>query len=123
MKSFVVVSLIGIVALAFAGCASKHEKGVSSSYKSQWVNVKADTVKTTNAAKAVLEAEGLKDVTASSTNLDGTATAKKADGTVIKVSVKKIETGSDVSVSVGTLGDPKLGADLVAKIKARAEAL
>jgi hypothetical protein len=107
--------------LAAVGCASKHEDGVKSTYRSQYSEIVADTVTTTNAAKAVLEAEGLKDVTASSTNADGKATAKKADGTEITVDVEKADAGSKLRINVGMLGDPKYGAELAAKIKAKAE--
>jgi hypothetical protein len=61
-------------------------------------------------------------VTASSTNVDGKATGKKADGTKVTVSVKKKgDNSSEVSVNVGTMGDPSLGADLARKVKQRAE--
>lgn len=122
MKTILAAAVLAVTAATFVGCASKHKDGVTSSYRSQWTDVAADTVKTTEAAKAVLESEGLKNVTGTSTNVDGTASGKKADGTAVNVSVQKKETGgSQVSVTVGTLGDPTLGADLVTKIKARAE--
>jgi len=113
-----VATLLGIGSSA---CQSHHEEGVTSSYHSQWTNVSADTQKTTDAAKAVLESESLKDVKASSTSVDGTAEAKKADGTAVSVAIKKVDTGSEVSVTVGTLGDPAYGAELAKKIKDKAE--
>jgi hypothetical protein len=116
--ALMVGSLLGLVSTA---CQSHHEEGVTSSYHSQWTNVAADTKTTTDAAKSVLESEGLKEVKASSTSVDGTAEAKKADGTDISVAIKKIDTGSQVSVTVGTLGDPALGAELAKKIKDKAE--
>lgn len=103
------------------GCASRHEKGVRSDYRTQWTNVNADTQTTTEAAEAVLEEHDLKDVTSSSTAVDGVAQAKQADGTNVKVDVKKEGTGSQVSVTVGRLGNPELGAELANDIKARAE--
>ena len=119
----VVVLLAGFVGATpwQSGCASS-EKGVKTNYRTQWTNVAADTRTTTEAARAVLDAEGLKDVSASSTNVDGKASGKKADGTKVSVLVKKKgESSSEVSVNVGTMGDPSLGADLARKIKDRAE--
>lgn len=119
------VAIAGLVAallgLGSAACQSHHEQGVTSSYRSQWTDVAADTKTTTDAAKAVLETEGLKDITASSTALDGTAEAKKADGTRVGVAIKKTDAGSQVSVTVGTFGDPAVGAELAKKIKDKAE--
>ena len=106
--------------LGSAACQSHHEEGVTSSYRSQWTNVAADTRTTTDAAKAALEGDGLKDVKASSTTLDGAAEGKKADGQQIAVAIKKTDTGSQVSVTVGTLGDPAVGAELANKIKDKA---
>jgi hypothetical protein len=121
MRSAVLAMLTTSLACVTLACQSHHEEGVTSSYHSQWTDVAADTKTTTNAAKAVLEAEGLKDIKASSTDLDGTAEAKKADGTDISVTVKKVDKGSQVSVTVGTLGDPTIGAELAKKIKDKAE--
>ena len=117
------IALVGaVLGLATVACQSKHEEGVTSSYHSQWTDVAAGTKATTNAAKAVLEAEGLKSISASSTDLDGTAEAKKADGTKIAVTIKQAGAGSQVTVTVGTLGDPTIGAELAKKIKDKAEA-
>jgi hypothetical protein len=115
MFSFVVFGLM------LVGCSS-NEKGVKTNYRTQWTTVNADTAKTTEAAKVVFTDEGLKDVKASSTNVDGTASAKKADGTKVTAAIqKKSETTSELSVNVGTMGEPELGAELTRKIKDRAE--
>jgi hypothetical protein len=104
------------------GCASKHASGVKSNYHSQWTKVAANTADTTNAAKAVLESHELKGVKASSTTMDGVAKGEMADGTNVKVDVKKVDAGSsEVNVTIGTLGDPKLGAEIATEIKAKAE--
>ena len=119
-----VASAVFAAVIAFAvisGCASKNEPGVKSDYKSQWTNVAADTKTTTDAAKAVLASYDFKDVQGSWTTVDGKASAKKADGTTINVSISKAENGSQVSVDVGTLGDPSLGAAIAGKIKQKAE--
>jgi hypothetical protein len=108
--------------LVSTGCESTHEKGVKSNLHTQWADVAASTAQTTDAAKAVLEAEGLRDVKANSTAMDGEATGKMADGTKVTVSVKKKgDTSSQVSVNLGSLGSPKMGAELAKKIKMRAE--
>jgi hypothetical protein len=116
--------LIATAALAAAfaaGCESGQEAGVKTNYRTQWTNVDADTREATELARAVLEEEGLKEVKASSTNVDGTASGKMADGTKVNVTVKKqTDARSEVSVNVGKLGDPGLGADLAKKIKDRA---
>jgi hypothetical protein len=111
-----------VLALALSACQSTHEKGVNSNYLSQWTKVDADVKKTTKAAEWALNDAGLRDVNAVSTNVDGTATAKKADGTKVNVSIKKEkENSSEVSVTVGKMGEPSLGAELARKIKDRAE--
>ena len=52
-------------------------------------NVAADTKTTTDAAKSVLAGYDFKDVQASSSQVDGRATAKKADGTEPAPTAKK----------------------------------
>src|SRR5947209_8713178 len=97
-------------------CQSHHEEGVKSSYRSQWTDVNADTRTTTEAARAVLQDEGLKDINASSTNVDGMAEGKQADNTRVNVSIKKTDKGSQVSVTVGMMGNPSLGAETAKRI-------
>jgi hypothetical protein len=116
---FAALSLSGLIFTA--GCKSRHEEGVKSNLHTQWTDVAADTKATTEAAEAVLREQGLKDVTSESTNVDGQATGKMADGTKVTVSVaKKGESSSQVSVNVGKIGDPKLGADIASKIRSQA---
>jgi len=122
IRSISVVSTLAVAAL-LVGCKSTTQEGVKSSYRSQWTPVMANTIVTTDAAKAVLNSEGLKDVTGQATLVDGTAMGKKADGTAVKVAVKKeTDVVSNVTVTIGTLGDPALGAELANKIKTKAEA-
>ncbi len=116
--AFPALVLAGLLAV---GCKSQHEEGVTSNYRTQWAPVAASTKATTDAAASVLTAESLKDVVSESTDVDGVASAKKADGTVVKVHVKKKGDGSELAVTVGTIGDPVLGAELTKKIKAKAE--
>jgi TPP-dependent pyruvate/acetoin dehydrogenase alpha subunit len=103
-------------------CKTPHEEGVTSSYRSQWTYVAADTKTTTNAAKTVMERDGLTDIKVSSTDMDGTATARQSDGKQVSVTIKKVDNGSQVSVTIGTVGDPAVGAGLAKKIKNEAEA-
>ena len=122
LRHSLITSAVVLVGFVVMGCASSKQEGVKTNYMSQWTMVNANTTDTTDAAKAVLEAEGLKDVKASSSKMDGKATAKKADGTKINVAVaKKSDTSSEVSVTVGTMGDPSLGAEIAKKIKDKAE--
>lgn len=119
--SFIASGGLAIVAL-LSGCKSNYESGVKSNYITQWASVAADTRKTTEAAKEVFEQEGFKDVTASSTLMDGRASGRLADGTEVVASVKKdTDTTSTISVNVGKLGDPAMGAELAKKIKRKAE--
>lgn len=123
MKAFIACTIVALGSAAFIGCASKHEEGVTSSYRSQWTMVAADTMATTEAAKAVLSDRGLKDVTGESTKLDGKASAKMADKTEVKVTVTKEGTGSKVNVTVGMMGDPAVGAEIAKAIKVKAEGM
>jgi Zn-dependent membrane protease YugP len=119
--ALVAIAAIGL-GLVTGACKSSHEEGVKSNYMEQWTDVNANVETTTDAAKSVLETEGLKDVSASATKVDGKATAKKADGTKVTAAVKKLtDTSSQLSVSVGTMGDPKWGAQLAKEIKTKAE--
>jgi hypothetical protein len=119
--------LFVMTAVALSGvltaCQSKHETGVKSDLRSQWTNVNASTAATTDAAKAVLMDENLKDVNGTSTNVDGKVTGKMSDGTKVTVNISREPkaTMSQVSVTVGTMGNPSLGANLAKKIKTRAE--
>jgi len=122
MKTYLFVPAIAVMfALGLSACKSSHEDGVKSSIRSQWVSVNANTETTTNAAKAVLEAEGLKDVKAESTMVDGKASGKMADDTKVHVDVRKKEANSEVTVVVGTMGSPEIGAEIARKIKDKAE--
>jgi len=118
------IALVSIAALLLTvagGCQSTHEKGVTSNYRSQWTNVRADVKTTTEAAESTLNEADLKDVSSSSTNVDGTASGKKSDGTRVNVAIRKAKETSQLSVTIGKMGDPELGAELARKIKERAE--
>jgi hypothetical protein len=122
MKRSLVVTFAVTCALALTACQSSSSKDVKSNYRSQWTDVRADVKATTAVAEQVLTEAELKDVKSSSTTVDGSASGKKADGTKVNVAIKKEgDTKSQVSVTVGTMGDPSLGADLAKKIKDRAE--
>jgi hypothetical protein len=71
------------------GCKSTHEEGVKSNIHSQWTDVSANTQMTTDAAKAVLIDQGLKDVRARRPTSTARRSGKMADGTKVNVDVKK----------------------------------
>ncbi len=123
MKHLALIAVCAVALCITFACKSTHEEGVKSNMMTQWTDVNADAMATTDAAKAVLMDENLKDVSGSSTNMDGKVTGKMADGTKVTVTVKKEPkaTMSQVSVNVGTMGNPSLGANLAKKIKMRAE--
>jgi hypothetical protein len=124
MRNATLAVALFAVAMFVGACKSSHEEGVKSDYKSQWTLVNGNTKVATDAAKAVLEGESLKDIGGESTSLDGKAWGKKADGTKIAVAIKReTDTTSQVSVSVGTLGDPALGAELAKKIKIKVDGM
>lgn len=123
-RTIVAVPAVMLMGLIAVGCASRHEEGVSSTYRSQKTLVYADTTTTAQAAEAVLNDYKLKEVKSEATAVDGKVTGKQADGTVVTVTVKKdekTERGSNLWVTVGTLGDPALGAEIATNIKKRAE--
>jgi hypothetical protein len=122
LKAFLAAGLMLGVSGGLAACKSSHDPNVTSNVRSQWTTVNADTKTTTDAATAILTGDDLKKVKGTSTEVDGKATAEKADGTKITVLVKKTGTGvSQVTVTVGTFGDSALGADYAARIKNKAE--
>src|SRR5215207_3398223 len=121
MKTALIATFALVPALLLSACASS-QSGVKTNYRSQWTDVRADVKATTAAAEQVLTDAELKDVKSSATGVDGSASGKKSDGTKVNVAVQKTgDAKSQVSVTVGTMGDPSLGADLAKRIKERAE--
>src|SRR5690349_9539124 len=119
MRKALAITTAATFLFLLAGCSSRNPEGVKSDYMTQWTTVAADTAKTTDAAKSVLKDEGLKEVMANSTNMDGTASGLQADGTKVAVNIKKVsDTTSEVSVNVGALGNPDQGTALASRIKA-----
>ena len=124
MKTVLAAAVSAVASLVFLGCASSHQEGVKSDLRTQWTQVAANTTDTTEAAKAVLEDKGLKNVMGQSTNIDGAASGMMADNTKVKVDIKKeTATMSEVSVTVGALGSPQYGAEIVKAIKMKAEGM
>ena len=113
---------VALLFIALNGCKSSQQEDLTTNGLSQWTTVSGDVAKVTDASKAVLKDYNLKDIDAHATTVDGMATGSKADGTVITVTIKKASAGSQVTVQVGKLGDPKLGAEIAKKIKDKAEA-
>jgi hypothetical protein len=60
----------------------------------------------------------LKNISATSTAVDGNVVGYTADNTKISVEVQKVtEKTSQVSVYVGSMGDPDMGKDILARIQ------
>jgi hypothetical protein len=111
------VAAVSLVALP---ACQTDDPSVTSNYRSQWSTVSGGPSDVTEAAKDVLEDLQLKEIESSSTNIDGWASGKTADGTKVKVDVKKAgETSSEVSVTVGTMGDPTLGKEILNRLQQR----
>ncbi len=107
------------LAILMAGCKVPDRAGIKSDIRQQWMSVNADVTKTTSTAEAVLKELQLIDVKSRVTTVDGEVTATKADGTRVTVNVWKNDGGCDVSVVIGTLGEPDLGTDILRKINDR----
>src|SRR5688500_5609612 len=120
MRTFL---LLAILAAAAIGCQSMHDRDVKSNYYSQWTTVKSDVKSTVKAGEEVFKEMELRDIKSEATVLDGSIDAKKSNDDTVHVTVRRRnESSSEVSITIGTLGDPSLGADLAKQIKNRAEA-
>lgn len=109
--------ICAVTNLSLVGC-STDAPGVKSNYVQQWSNVSGSVEEVTEAAEDILGEYELKDIKTKTTKLDGSVTGSKADGTVIKVDVRKLTSEtSEVSARVGTVGDPTLGVEIVNKIE------
>ena len=105
-------------ALVVLPACETDQAGVRSNYRSQYTHVPADTEDATETAAQVLEDLELKDVESRSTAVDGRAIGYTADGTQVTVSITRVDDdNSEVSVNVGTFGDPALGKRIVADIR------
>lgn len=110
--------LLGVTNVTLTGCATD-APGIKSNYVQQWSTVNGSVEEATEAAEAVLSDYDLKDVTTTSTKIDGNAKGTMADGTEVAVDTRKLtDETSEVSVRVGTVGDPTLGTEIVQKIEA-----
>lgn len=111
-------ALLCVTNVTLTGCATD-APGIKSNYVQQWSAVNGSVEEATNAAESVLSDYDLKDVTTTSTKIDGNAKGTMADGTEIAVDTRKLtDETSEVSVRVGTVGDPTLGTEIVQKIEA-----
>lgn len=111
-------ALLCVTNVTLTGCATD-APGIKSNYVQQWSTVNGSVEEATEAAESVLSGYDLKDVTTTSTKIDGNAKGMMADGTEIAVDTRKLtEETSEVSVRVGTVGDPALGTEIVQKIEA-----
>jgi hypothetical protein len=114
-------SLITLIAVsAFLAACETTEPGVRSSGFEQFATIDRGTAEATRAAEEVLRDLGLQDVASSSTNVDGWATGKMADGTQVKVTLKRdFDNISGISVRVGSIGDTSLGKDIISRVRSK----
>jgi len=104
-------------AASLSGCKTD-EPGVKSTYHSQYSTVAGNTAKATKAARDVLGDLKLQNIDSKSTAVDGWATGYTADNKKISVDIRKVtDSTSEVSVNVGSVGDPDMGKDIVARIQ------
>jgi hypothetical protein len=103
--------------LALSACKTT-EPGVKSTRFAQYTTIGVGTADGTKAAAEVLEDLGLQNIESSSTNVDGWAKGFMADKTQVTVNFERIsENMSDISVKVGSFGDPSLGEEIIAKVR------
>jgi hypothetical protein len=103
--------------LALSACKTT-EPGVKSTRFAQYTTIEAGTADATKAAAGVLEDLGLQNIESSSTNVDGWAKGFMADKTQVNVTLERVsENVSEISVKVGSFGDPSLGEEIIAKVR------
>ncbi|MEM1445237.1 MAG: DUF3568 family protein [Planctomycetota bacterium] len=119
LKSLVLPAALALGAATVLSACQTDVAGVETNLRSQWTTVVADVETATAAAEEVLEDLKLIDVTSTSTGIDGRATAKTAEETEITVSVAKVVAGSQITVTVGTVGNNELGKAILADIQAK----
>lgn len=101
------------------GCQGP-QPGVKSAFGSQYALIDAGVEETTEAAVAVFEEMGLREVAASSTEVDAEITGFTADRTRVEAYVAIEEEGrSELSVIVGALGDAATGAEVISRVRAK----
>jgi len=105
--------------IVLAGCRVADTSGIRSDIRQQWMTVNTEVAKATSGAEAVLKEMKLLDVKSRVTTVDGEVTAIKADGTLVTVHIEKKDGGCEVSVVIGTLGEPDLGTDILRKIQGK----
>jgi len=121
MRKVTAAATLSVLALLGIGCSSNYQEGVKSNYLSQSTMVYADPETTSHAAKQVFSDDGLTDVSETATKVDGRVSGLMADKTKVQATIKQADKGSTLTVSVGNVGDPKMGAQWAAKIKQVAE--
>ena len=116
----VIAALVLLLPLGVLPGCQTPQSGVKSAFGSQFAIVSATVEETTEAAVAVLEALGVEEVTATSTEIDGEITGFTADRTRVEVyTVREDEGKTELSVTVGAVGDAATGAEIIARIRQR----
>lgn len=106
----------GLSVLASA-CATS-DPGVKNNQFTQYTTMQTGTAEATQAAEAVLNDLGLRDVQSSSTNVDGWAKGALADKTPVHVDLdRKTDTTIGISVRVGDFGNPELGQEIISRVR------
>ena len=109
------VAVAGVAALP---ACKTDQPGVKSTYRSQYTTVSGNTTKVTKVARDVLDDLKLQKIDSKSTAVDGWATGYTADNKKITVDIKRVsDNTSDVWVNVGSMGDPDMGKDILARMQ------
>lgn len=112
------MALVMLAMLGVMGC-STGQQGVTNRVGTLVTRVSANTQQSTEAARRALEELKLSGVTATSTSLDGVASATTAQGDKVNVSIEREgEDVSKVSVKVGTWGDEATSLAIIDKMRA-----
>ena len=120
MKASARFGFMAVVMMAMTlaiGC-STGQQGVSNRMGTLTTRVSANTQQATDAAKRALEELKLSGVTATSTSLDGVASATTAQGDKVSVNIEREgDDVSKVSVKVGTWGDEATSLAIIDKMR------
>lgn len=120
--TFPMLATFALAAMLTLTACDTGVSGVESNRLSQYGKFLATAPEATIAAADTLEELELKKVNSSSTRVDGQAIGYMADGTKVVVDIKQMQEDPkmvEVSTSVGSLGDPNIGIEIMSKIKKR----
>lgn len=120
MKNVIATALmlgLGISSIGLTGCATG-EPGTKNYVGTYTTNIDARPDKVANAAKQALEDMALKNITVSSTKVDGKLEATTAQNDKVTVKIDQAgENVSEVSIRVGAFGDEAISKQIISKTK------